>query len=165
MEKVRSIIKPVLKRRKLWLGSLLSFSGSIILIFSALFLSPSFLTYWGIPIFCIGIGLIALGLIPYKTLTKLELHPHEIHYDEDMMIFFLNGKKAFFLPRVNIDRIENIEDPIEYGLKIYLKHPMPEKIGLFDPHFNLQKFQRNSRRLHQCDLWFPYLAFSVQLCA
>ncbi|MBA2727934.1 MAG: hypothetical protein H0U49_07165 [Parachlamydiaceae bacterium] len=80
--KIRSSICSQLMKSTLLKGTSLAGSGIFIFILAGIFLPPEYLTTYGLPIYAVGLGLIAYGLIPYRRLTALEKCPNELWYQE-----------------------------------------------------------------------------------
>lgn len=129
------------------------------LIFAGTFLPPSFLTLWGIPIFVAGMVLIAVGLIPYRRLAKLELKPHTLSYDGETLLFAKEGKPLFKISEKEIKDIRYVEKKNLYGIAIWLHRPVIEKVKVLQPHFNFAAFAAESaERFEGCDLFLPYFS-------
>jgi hypothetical protein len=144
---VRSHIKPSLKSHILFQGSLLAITGVGILLI-AYFLPESFLSHWGWLVWIIAFGLIAIRLIPYRRLTKLESHPFEIVIDQGM--FSLRSEKGIVLqiPINEIDKIKYLESSSMYGIGIWLNTNSHLKN-------NYLKFSHKS---FDCDVFLPFFS-------
>lgn len=167
MIKLRSTIHSELKRFKLIRGTLLGGVGILWLAYFGSFLPLQVLEIWGLPIFFIGLGLILAGLLPYRQLNKLEIHPHEIVFDEaNSLNMRLYGKSTWTLPSQAIERMAYISvDRSTYGIAIWLKDSMPEKIIVHDLRFKMCQFLEISQRKQGCDLFLPYFSkTSYQMC-
>ena len=159
--KLRSQITPALKRSKALVGTVLASIGMTTLLFGSLFLSVEKLSLWGLPIFVLGFGFISWGLVPYRKINKLEVHPHEIVIKDDKSIrIYLRGKGAFTLPINSIDKIGYKDSDINYGIGIWLRQPVPEKIIVHDRTFNMPQYQLDSKKKFGCDLFLPYFSKS-----
>lgn len=121
------------------------------------------LKIWGIPIFFVGIILIAIGLLPYRQLTRLQLKPHELRYDGHFLLFLKQGKPLFKIAEESVEKIEYVEKETLYGLAIRLKRPLEEKVRVLQPRFNFAAFASDSaQRFEGCDLFLPY--FTKRTC-
>jgi len=121
------------------------------------------LKFWGIPIFISGITLIAIGLMPYKRLSQLQLKPHEIHYDGEALLFCKQGGALFKIQESSIAKMEYREKEKLYGIAIFLKRPIEEPVKVLQSQFNFEAFSVHSaEHFEQCDLFFPY--FSASCC-
>lgn len=135
----------------------------MLLILGGTILPLELLSLWGIPFFLLGLFFIALGLLPYRKLTQLQLKPHEIHYDGEILHFLKQGKPLFAVASVSIEKIAFVEKEHLYGLGIWLKRPIEAKIKVLQPHFNFAAFTLDSmHRFEGCDLFLPF--FSERTC-
>lgn len=132
---LRSSIKPALMRHILMRGSCISGIGVIILLLSGAYLSPDHLKIWGLPIFIAGIALITWGMLPYRRLRHLELHPYRITVDaEGSLQFSKDSKPIFTTPIEAIAQINYIEKKHLYGIEITLKDNRTQFFPYFSPH-------------------------------
>ena len=158
--KLRSSVHSSLKRQMLWQGTLLALVGLSILGYSSLFFSSADLGIWGFLLFCLGIGFISAGLIPYRRLCRLEINPHEIVVlDEVTIKFNWQGKSTLTVPWISVSKTAYMKRSHKnYGIGIWLKQPAPEKVIVHDLNFNVRCFQDGSRRLYGCDLFLPFFS-------
>jgi hypothetical protein len=149
--KLRSSIKPSLKQSILYKGTLLASIGTFAMVYSGIFIPASELERYGIFIVCLGIGFIALGLLPYRRISKLEKEPHEIYIVEEGSLNFLSkGKLLFTIPLDAILKIEHRDQKKDYGIALWLK----ESSEISDTnHITLKKISQDTRG---CDLFLPY---------
>lgn len=155
----RSSVKPRLMNLALKRGALFGGVGAFILLLGGSLLSVDQLKIWGIPIFLIGITLIAIGILPYKKLNSLQTNPHMLLYDGQTLIFCKKGKPLLKIAEKNIDRIEYLEKANLYGIGVWLKFPINDKVKVLQPHFDYVSFTTHSREHFQgCDLFFPYFS-------
>lgn len=157
--KVRSSIKASLMRSVIYRGSIIASLGIGSMVYAAVFLPPEVLKKVGLPIFLLGIGLIALGLIPYRRLAQLEKKHNEIIISNDETLLFASkGKSLFTIPLKSIESMEYHEKGFHYGIGISLKKPVTEKIIVHDTWFNVHRYQKYSRKLFGFDLFLPYFS-------
>lgn len=157
--RLRSTIKPSLLRRVLLRGSILAILGACILLYANIFISVDELSTWGLLIVCIALTLIAIGLIPYRKLTRLERHPYEMIAAEQI-VTLKKDNPLFSFPINSIEKIAYIEQDNSYGIGIWLKNP--EKILLHIPKFEMNRFKLKTQQHDSCDLFLPY--FSERSC-
>lgn len=120
---------------------------------------PLLMGIWGLPLFLVGMGLIAWGLIPYRRLRSLEENPYRITLDgESSMTFISKGKPLFTVPRQAIGEMGYIEEENTYGIALHLKSPLPEKLQIENATFDLAEFRERSKKEHACDLFIPYFS-------
>lgn len=129
--KLFSIVKPDVKKSFLIRGMILGFCGTALLLGMGVFASVDILSVWGIPSFLGGIFLIGFGLIPYRKLTRLETHPHQIILDENAFTFISTYGNEVRVLYSTIKKITFVETKRRYGLRLELEGKSP----LFLPHF------------------------------
>lgn len=156
--KFRSSIRPSLLHSVLFQGSLLAFFGMLLLLGTGAFLSQESLKHWGLLIFFMSIGLIAIGMLPYRRLTRLEINPHEIVLEKDHLHFFMKKKCLISIPLKNIEKMSFIELGRVYGIGIWLKNFSLENAITRETSFNIFKFHKNSQKKYQCDLFLAYFS-------
>lgn len=155
---LRSSIKTSLKRHALFKGTLFASLGAFLILYGGIFVPVAELTTWGLPLLLAGGTLITLGLRPYQRLSYLERKPNVLTISQEDLQFTTRGKLTLTIPWVSIEKITYVESRTEYGIRIHLKHPLPEKIMVHNPRFNSSRFQKDSRKKQQCDLFFPYFS-------
>lgn len=126
-----SKIKPIIKKRLLIKGTILSFIGITLLIGMGTFAPVSMLSSWGIPTFFIGIFLIGGGLIPYRKLTRLETCPHQLLLNNNSLTFISTRGNHVVVPYEAVEKVSYIETRNRYGIRLELKEGDP----LFFPYF------------------------------
>ena len=132
-----STVTHAIKKRALFRGTFIAAIGIGAIAFGGVFLSPKQLDVWGLPLILFGILFIAWGLIPYRRLCRLETTPNRIEMSEEALTFF-QGKVALTrIPLISIEKLEYVEKPSLYGIKVHLKDPLPEKVILYSKHASL----------------------------
>ncbi len=150
---LRSAIKEELLFNFLKRGTALALIGILPLLFGALFLNTSQLGNWGLLIYFFSMGLIALGLIPYRRLLRLQKSPNElILCQDDTLIFKRRGKQLLKIPFHEIAQVRFIEENKIYGIGIDLKINRPTKkkqlgCDFFFPYFTKRSFERMKKVL------------------
>jgi len=130
--KLRSSIKPTLKRKVLMRGTLIAGLGGIILLYCGVFTPAETLEQWGMIPFLLAVILITVGLLPYRKLTRLETTPHEIvGYTNDRLDVFLKKRKRHSIPLDAIEGLHYIEKKDRYGIELYTAEG-----NLFLPYFS-----------------------------
>lgn len=155
---IRSSIRPELKRQVLMRGSMIGGCGALLLLATGVFLPLSLLKIWGWAIFLIGIGLITLGLLPYRKLTRLESKPQTIEMKEDRFSLTSNQKPLFTVPFSAIEKMAYINTSSDYGIAIWLHNPLTDKIVVHSEKFDIEKYRELSQRKFGCDLMLPYFS-------
>jgi len=153
---VRSSVQSTLIRRALIRGTILAGAGAILLALSGSLIPPGALWIWGLPIYITSIALIALGMLPYRQLKRLEMNPYALIQDDLWLRFSSKGELLFSIPLTSIAETKYIDDQYIYGIGVWLKKPLPQKIVVRDRHFDLEAFMKKSQKEHGCDLFFPY---------
>ncbi|MEZ5315021.1 MAG: hypothetical protein R3E91_02260 [Chlamydiales bacterium] len=158
---IRTVIKPDLMattlRTRGWLVAL----GALAILFGGTILPLSVLKVWGIPIFFGSLTLIGFGWLPYRQLQYLTTKPNEIHDDGNNFFFIKKGKPFLKIPKKSIARIEYMKKKHLYGLGIWLKNPVAEKIQVFETHSHFNKFLKESAAVFpECDIFLPYFTQS-----
>ena len=162
--KIRSSIKPQLLGATLKRGSFFGAAGALLIIFGGTFLSVDQLKVWGIPIFFSGLLLIAFGLYPYRKLNRLETKPHEFHYDGETFFFLKQGKPLFKIAEKSIEKMDYVEKNELYGIAIWLRRPIEEKVLVLQAHFDFKAFASDSaKRFEGCDLFLPFFSKNTWL--
>lgn len=126
-----STVKGRVKQHLLFRGVLFSSLGTLLLLGMGIFARQEILSNWGLPSFSLGIFLIAYGMIPYRNLTKLEIHPHQIIFDREAFTFISNKGNNFTVPYQDIKTIRFFEKKTHYGLWLERKGAPP----VFLPYF------------------------------
>lgn len=153
---LRSSITSELMRSVLFRGTFFAAIGVGVLIYAATFLPFEHLSRWGWLIFiCCG-GCIALGLVPYRRLCRLERQPHRIQCDDTELLFYRQGKLVLRIPIVSIKKLGYFEKKGDYGIQVWLKDPIPEKVIVTDSSMDAARFAKQSRTQYGCDFFLPY---------
>jgi hypothetical protein len=157
--KIRSSIKSSLLRLILIRGTIIAGVGALFIFLAAAFLTVTLLNTWGFLILCLAVSLIGIGMIPYRKLTRLEKKPYEIIAEDNSKLHFkILGNPAFMIPCVSIQNMKYLEKGNIYGIAIFLKRPLTEKILINEQNFDMRKFQKNSQKKYACDLFLPYFS-------
>ena len=149
---LQSSIKSSLMRFVLLRGTFLAAMGGLILVLSGIFFSGSTLSLWGFFIFFLAMSLITLGLLPYRRLRQLETNPYQLISQDQTWHFQAKGQLILSLPMQSIAHTIYVDNHA-YGIGIFLKHPLPQKIVIHQRHFNIENLRKGD-----CDLFFPYFS-------
>lgn len=146
--KIDTTVTSPLKRWILFRGTILALLGVGIFFYAGIYLPKELLAAFGIPLWLLGISLIAFGLIPYKLICRLENNPYELIITDDNQLHYVRrGKKIFTVPLYEIEKIETIGGSTSYGVGFKLKKgfsgkfPKQEKnlikygVDIYLPHF------------------------------
>jgi hypothetical protein len=144
-------------------GAILGGSGALLLVLGGTILPLEMLSLWGIPFFLVGLFFIGIGWLPFRQLSKLQIKPHEIHYDGSFLIFLKQGTPLFKIASISINKISYVKREHLYGLGIWLKKPIEKKVQVLQSHFNFAAFMSDSiHSFEGCDLFLPF--FSEYSC-
>lgn len=128
------------------------------LLASSTFLQIEMLGSYGFFIFVGALGMITLGLRPYRALRKLEMCPNEIRVSENFLTFVESKKTLFSVPIRSVETVNFIETSKMYGIGIALKNPLPEKIVVHRNTFDMKRFVESSQSKWGNDLFFDYFS-------
>lgn len=134
---LRTSIDPTLLKWRLYLGTFLGGCGGVLLLLSSIYLSAQSLEKWGFLILMFGLGLIALGLIPYRKLQRLEVRPNELVISEHGLIYYKSGELQWKLPFASIHSLSFQETAWHYGIALNVEG----RFDLFLPYFTRRSFQ------------------------
>lgn len=138
-------------------GGWIAVLGALIIILGGTMIPLAYLNIWGIPLFFVGLILIAIGWLPYRKLQRLELNPHLLQYDGEMLLFLREGKPLFKIAEKSVAQLDYVEKDLLYGVAIKLKRPIEEKVRVLQPRFNFEAFAADSASKFQgCDLFLPF---------
>ena len=139
--KLRSTIKPKLKKNLLLKGTFFSFIGVFIWLVCSVFIPVYDLNYTGWLIYMVGGAFIVFGLLPYKKISRLENNPSEIIVSQDEYLYaFVGGALLIKISLDNIEALKFIDRKNDYGISISLKTPVLEKSEVFLPFFSKVSF-------------------------
>lgn len=148
----RTVIKHVLIK-----GFCIAALGIACLLIGGIFLGPSHLQKWGWLLFLLSIGMITLGLLPYRRIVRLQLKPNEITLvDADQLIFFSRGRKKLTIPIPSIAKMEYIDHPVRYGIAVFLNKPPPRPLSVHESPQEVEKMRYEGQKKGEADLFFPY---------
>lgn len=156
--KLRSSIKPSLKKSVILRGSLLSALGVALWLFSGIFFSITTLSTWGWPIFLIGGILITIGLLPYRKLSRLENNPHEIVITDLDELYFSMGTPIFKIHLEKIEEMAFLDDEKRYGIGIWIKKPIDKNVIVLHPTLDFNAYLADCQKRYFCDIFFPYFS-------
>lgn len=155
---IHSTVKAPLLRRALWQGSVASVMGLFMLVWGGAFLPLEKLAVWGLGIFTIGMALIIYGMVPYRRLSKLQGSPDRLIVDEENLTVISGGKTAFTIPLQSVKRCGHVDGEKDYGICLWFRNALPEKIWVHDPNVCMKQVTRKARRQHGCDMYLQYFS-------
>lgn len=120
--KFRSSIRPHYIYKVLKKGTLFALGGVGCLCVGGIFFPVSILNGWGLPLWFVGVGAIAWGLIPSRKLKYMELHPFELYVEEGQKVLLVQNQQVkgqFWLK--DVAGWEYVENGDIYGIRVLLK--------------------------------------------
>lgn len=155
--KLFSTIKPDVLRKSLFKGTFLASLGVIILIAVTTYLPLESMATWGTLFLLVGGGLMVYGLIPYRKLVRMESDPSELILIDNQYLQFITFKKQqYTIPLTMIDKTEYVEKGDDYGIAIWFKEAVDDKVVVHNQKLNMQKITAKSKEKYECDLFIPY---------
>lgn len=155
----RSCVKPSLLRTILFRGTWLGACGIFLIIATGTLLPYFLLYFFGLPLLLLGFTFIGLGLVPYRRLTKLEVNPYELIYEnETHLVLSRNQKPMFKIPTDQIEKIDYMEKERFYGIAVQLKPPMKGKVIVCGKQIDLSPFVSPFQGY---DLFLPFFTKSA----
>lgn len=156
--KLYSMVKGPLLRKKLLRGTLYAVLGISLLIFAGLFIRVELMNKWGWLIFVSGLAFVAGGLMPYRRLSKMQDSPHELIIDAISISLQEGGKLRYTIPIACLERWGHLDGQSEYGVCLWFKKPLPERVRIFDRRLRFHRMTKRSCRRQGCDLFIPYFS-------
>ncbi|MBA3720813.1 MAG: hypothetical protein H0W88_00255 [Parachlamydiaceae bacterium] len=148
-------VQSSLIRQALLRGIMFASIGIFFIVFSGILINKETLSAWGFPIFFISLSLIAIGLIPYRRLTRLATKPDALTIiDLDYLEFVSKGKMIIEVPLKDILKLDYIEIGNKYGIGLWVR---PEKIEnmILGYSYCDQSTKKICCQL-KCNFFFPY---------
>jgi hypothetical protein len=146
-------------RKKLFTGLAFAGAGVLLLTYSGSFVTPDTLSVWGLPILGLSLFLITYGLLPYRRLTYLEIHPNTLSIeDEEFLQYRKEGEPLFSIPLDKIEALGYFERGEEYGITVKLKQTSEKKVLVHARNFSAEEFQKYSQKKTGADLFFPFFS-------
>lgn len=155
LEVVRTSVDKELLRRVVLRGSLIAAVGLVLMLFGN-GIPASRLSGWGAGIVLLSLALITLGLLPYRRLTRLQLHPNELTLSEEELLYTRQKAAPLWIGRSSIATLRWLRHGELYGIAITLHPPATRRA-------DLEREAARWRRLLDCDLFLPY--FSQESCS
>lgn len=160
--KIRTTLSNPFIKKKLFQGFFIALTGIIGIVSAGILLSEPMMAHWGLYIYLLGFGLITLGLLPYRKLSRLQNKPNELRIDENRLEFWAKDQCRLLIPVNAIKHLAYEENEGENSIELCL-HPSVniDKKNLtgcqaaFDGRENTIKFLYFSKRSFQeFQAWF-----------
>lgn len=137
---LRSSVRSSLKRARLRRGTLLGGCGAILLVAAGICCPPQELHLIGLPLFLLGVALMAWGLLPYRRLTALENAPHRLIVSDESLTFLPSkGNSSLVIPVTSIERLSYFDEGYLYGIRLHYKDS--RQADLFFPYFSQTSYE------------------------
>lgn len=154
---IYSSIQPKLMKRSLFLGTGIAALGLLPICAAFLYLPPEKLSSWGLIAFCLGIGLIGIGMLPYRRLCRLERHPHKLTLKgEESLIYSIGDKHVLCIPLSLISRLRYCENGRNYGIGLDLKPNGPGCASLRGCSLEAARHLKSGSKQWGCTFFFPF---------
>ena len=154
---IRTTLSPRLMKHALLKGFFIALPGILLLVAGAIFIPLPLLQTWGWLLFLLSLGLITLGLLPYRRLSRLQLKPNELSIlDSERLAFSSKGMKKITVPLESVAKYLYIDDPFHYGIAIWLKKPAPSPVIVHESSKEVDKMRILGEQVGHADLFFPY---------
>ena len=151
-----SISTPLL-RHTLFLGMLLASLGILGLILASVYIDLADMRRWGWLVFLICLGLITIGMLPYRRLVRVQMNPNELHLvDSNHLQYYSKGRSLLTLPFNSIAKVDYIDKKTLYGIAIWLKPPPNQPVIVHQCRKMVDALRQQGQRLAEADLFFPY---------
>lgn len=125
-------VKPQLLKKVLLQGTVLAGCGVIILVLAGILIPRNIMEIWGIYIFFLSAILMAVGLVPYRHLQKLESNPNKITLSDDRTLHYHKGDRILYsIPFDQIQSLEWIDKKNIYGITLGLKNGQSKFLSFF----------------------------------
>ncbi len=145
MVTLSSTISSACKRKALFRGSAFAGVGFLLLGTTGVYGTVSLLQSWGVWIFGLSIGAIALGLLPYRRLCQLETCPHRITIEPEIWTVVIPKKTVRFSPKA-IQAVRYVEAKRLYGITLTFHSGQSD---LFLPFFSREAYEQLTAQLYR----------------
>lgn len=157
--RIETAVSPDYMRYVLFKGTFLAGLGVLLLVVCGAYMPPEVMEVWGLPVLAVGIGLITWGMFPYRQLKRMEVNPDTLVVVGDQYLQYLSrGKRVLTIPIRSIEKISHINRGRNYGIGVWLKNPLPEKVTVHSEKVDLNKRQIESQQRYGCDLLLPFFS-------
>jgi hypothetical protein len=160
-ERIHTAIDPKLLTRTLARGCVVGGLGIAMILAAAVELDVSQMPTWGVAALIIGIVLVALGWLPYKSLSKRRARPDELMPTEEALIYSQEGTLTLTIPLDSISRVSHIDQPPLYGVALELKEHPEERVRVHTRDYDVHRIRHHAKRKFGVDLYFPYFTHAA----
>ena len=157
-ESIKTTISAAIIKIFLMRGLFFAFIGIIGMTLSGAFLPIPLLKNWGFLIYVGCMGLIIWGLLPYKKIAQLQLKPNKLRLNSQLEIqFFSKGLNIISIPANSIQEIKYYKNAMNYGILIWFKKPLTEKVILHhQENKEVHSLRKQGYKMAHADLFIPW---------
>jgi hypothetical protein len=123
--RIRTTLSDFLMKRKLFTGFIIAFLGVIGMVSAGIYLPEPIMAKWGLIIYLLGFGLITLGLLPYRKLSRLQSKPNEIRISDHQLEFWAKDQCRLIIPLNSVKNITFNEIEGKGEINLYLNQWEP----------------------------------------
>lgn len=120
--KIRTSLSQQLIKHQLFKGFSIALIGALGLLLGGIFLPVPLMKTWGMMLFFISLGLITIGLLPYRRFSRLQNKPNELIVTEkNNLEFWSKGVCRLIIPLDRITRMDYIDETVNYGIAVWVQ--------------------------------------------
>ena len=154
---LRTSIPSQLLKRTLMIGFSLALIGILGLLYGGIYAHLAELQFWGFTLFILSIGLITMGMLPYRRLTRLQLKPNELcMVAPDQLEYYSKGRKLLTIPLQSIDHFGYVNRYLVYGVTVWLKPDPKDPVLVHQGRSEVDVLRYKGQKLAGADLFFSY---------
>lgn len=152
---LRTTITPALLHQTLLKGFGLALIGIFGLLYGSIYVDLSILQMWGFTLFIVSLGLIVMGLLPYRRLSRLQINPNKLCLVEPHQLeFYAQDRLLLIIPMEAIARLEYVANSSLYGIALWIK-PTNSVIVKGFPE-EVKNLKQQGQQQAGADLFFAY---------
>lgn len=154
---IKTSISPPFMRHTLFLGMIFASIGILGLILASIYIDLADMQRWGWIVFLICLGLITIGMLPYRRLVRLQMNPNELHMvDPSNLQYYSKGQSLLTLPLNSIAKVDYIDRKTIYGIAVWLKPPPNDPVIVHQCRHVVDALRQQGQKLAGANLFFPY---------
>lgn len=151
---IRTSVSPKLIKHTLIKGFALGALGILGLLYGGVFLPVGLMKTWGLLLFLVCLGLITIGLLPYRHLSLLQSKPNELRLSESALEFWSRGQSRLIIPVGSIERMDYVND----GIAVRIKKGEKGKVVKYQSDLDLDRYQVKTKGAEGADYLFRYFS-------
>ena len=154
---IRTSISSEVIKHVLFRGFSIAFLGMLGLLLGTIFIPVSTMKIWGLSLFLMSLGLVTLGLLPYRRLSRLQLKPNEIALvDTDHLTYYSKGRKILTIPLQSVAKMSYIQHPLHYGIAVWLKPSPLSPVIVHQCPKEVKSLRQKGKYIEEAHLFLPY---------